>query len=82
MRAPIHCSMFYGIELNRLNQTDKAIVLRKCAELAPRMPNAHCYLGAAYLKKGQADRAIRELEDRALAFTSRTVFFERTVVPR
>ena len=52
----------HGWLLTRCDQTDQGIdVLRQSLQLK-RIPDAHYHLGEAYLKKGFADQALRELE--------------------
>ena len=54
--------LFYGIQLEKLNQTDEAIAaFTKCVALDPSMANAHYYLGHIHLKRGDFNACISEL---------------------
>lgn len=54
--------LFYGIALEKVNQTKEAIdAFTKCLTLAPNMANPHYYLGQIYLKQGNIQNSITEL---------------------
>tara|TARA_B100000989_G_C19532792_1_gene471057 strand:+ start:1229 stop:2719 length:1491 start_codon:yes stop_codon:yes gene_type:complete len=58
----INCNYLYGQLLAEKNLTEEAVsVFKKIVYLAPKMPEAHYYLGVLSFRNGNKDRAIKHM---------------------